>query len=168
MAPIVFPKWEDIPAVPGMPHGCLWGFFDKDGKRDEIGSKHRPPSSLLVLAAQTDCRCSRVCVCLSLCTALNLLTAENLKAAQSEVTTGERVQVGFGSMRTKPYNFGTNFKLTHSSSTGPLTMSSSLDSEGNSSSTRLSTLVSLDWRRAMTRLIEPFRYIVSYLCSSGI
>jgi hypothetical protein len=40
MAPVVFPKWEEIPPVPGMPHGCLWGFFDKDGEKDQLGSEH--------------------------------------------------------------------------------------------------------------------------------
>ncbi|KAK7921306.1 hypothetical protein PG985_009328 [Apiospora marii] len=34
----VFPDFDDLPAVPGTPQGCLWGFYDKDGVKDEIGS----------------------------------------------------------------------------------------------------------------------------------
>jgi hypothetical protein len=33
-----FPAFDDIPKVEGMPQGSLWGFFDKDGKKDEVGS----------------------------------------------------------------------------------------------------------------------------------
>ncbi|KAK8015625.1 hypothetical protein PG991_008513 [Apiospora marii] len=33
-----FPKFEDLPPVPGAPQGCLWGFYDKDDQKDEIGS----------------------------------------------------------------------------------------------------------------------------------
>jgi hypothetical protein len=38
-----FPDFDAMPPVDGMPQGCAWGFFDKDGKKDEIGSM-RPPS----------------------------------------------------------------------------------------------------------------------------
>lgn len=31
------PKFDDLPAVEGMPHGCAWGLFDKDGKKDHLG-----------------------------------------------------------------------------------------------------------------------------------
>ncbi|KAK8076497.1 hypothetical protein PG994_003769 [Apiospora phragmitis] len=34
----VFPKFEDLPSVPNAPQGCLWGFYDKDCRKDEIGS----------------------------------------------------------------------------------------------------------------------------------
>lgn len=37
-----FPSFDDAPAVPGMQQGCLWGFFDKDGKKDELGSISSP------------------------------------------------------------------------------------------------------------------------------
>jgi hypothetical protein len=33
-----FPKFDDLPKVEGEPQGSLWGFFDKDGKKDEVGS----------------------------------------------------------------------------------------------------------------------------------
>lgn len=39
MPPIVFPAWDDIKPVPGMRHGCMWGFFDRDGVKDNIGSE---------------------------------------------------------------------------------------------------------------------------------
>jgi hypothetical protein len=29
-----------MPPVKDMPQGCAWGFFDRDGKKDELGSKH--------------------------------------------------------------------------------------------------------------------------------
>jgi hypothetical protein len=31
------PDYKDIPQVPGMPHGCTWGMWDKDGEKDEYG-----------------------------------------------------------------------------------------------------------------------------------
>ncbi|KAK8025476.1 hypothetical protein PG990_003299 [Apiospora arundinis] len=34
----VFPNFDDLPAVPDAPQGCLWGFYDKDGVKDEVGS----------------------------------------------------------------------------------------------------------------------------------
>lgn len=33
-----FPKFDDLPKVEGEPQGSLWGFFDKNGKKDEVGS----------------------------------------------------------------------------------------------------------------------------------
>jgi hypothetical protein len=32
------PSYKDLPPVPGMPHGCTWGLWDSDDKRDEIGT----------------------------------------------------------------------------------------------------------------------------------
>ncbi|KAK8057632.1 hypothetical protein PG996_011569 [Apiospora saccharicola] len=34
----IFPKFEDLPPVTDAPPGCLWGFYDRDGQKDEIGS----------------------------------------------------------------------------------------------------------------------------------
>lgn len=34
-----FPAFDDLPKIEGMPQGNTWGFFDKDGKKDEVGSK---------------------------------------------------------------------------------------------------------------------------------
>ncbi|KAJ0418827.1 hypothetical protein BJY00DRAFT_287107 [Aspergillus carlsbadensis] len=33
-----FLAFDDAPRVPGTPQGCLWGFYDRDGVKDEIGS----------------------------------------------------------------------------------------------------------------------------------
>lgn len=33
-----FPAFDDLPKVQGEPQGSLWGFFDKNGEKDEIGS----------------------------------------------------------------------------------------------------------------------------------
>lgn len=32
------PEWKNLPTVPGMPKGCAWGLFDKDNKRDQVGT----------------------------------------------------------------------------------------------------------------------------------
>lgn len=32
------PKFDDLPPVEGMPQGCAWGVFDKDGKKDVYGT----------------------------------------------------------------------------------------------------------------------------------
>jgi hypothetical protein len=34
-----FPAFDDLPQVDGMPKGSIWGFYDKDGKKDEVGGK---------------------------------------------------------------------------------------------------------------------------------
>src|SRR5277367_606776 len=31
------PDFDSLPAVKGMPQGCAWGIFDKDGKKDHLG-----------------------------------------------------------------------------------------------------------------------------------
>src|SRR6186713_1946380 len=33
-----FPAWDALPHVKGAPQGCLWGFYDSDDKKDEIGA----------------------------------------------------------------------------------------------------------------------------------
>lgn len=33
-----FPTFDQLPKVDGQPQGSLWGFFDKDGKKDELGT----------------------------------------------------------------------------------------------------------------------------------
>ena len=32
------PDFESLPKVNGMPQGCAWGVFDKDGKKDLLGT----------------------------------------------------------------------------------------------------------------------------------
>jgi hypothetical protein len=34
-----FPDFDDLPKVPGAPQGCIWGFYDKDDRKDEVGGK---------------------------------------------------------------------------------------------------------------------------------
>jgi hypothetical protein len=34
-----FPPFDDLPKVEGMPQGNIWGYFDKNGKKDEVGSQ---------------------------------------------------------------------------------------------------------------------------------
>ena len=31
------PDFDSLPPVEGMPQGCAWGIFDKDGKKDKFG-----------------------------------------------------------------------------------------------------------------------------------
>ena len=31
------PDFDSLPEVKGMPQGCAWGVFDKDGKKDHLG-----------------------------------------------------------------------------------------------------------------------------------
>jgi hypothetical protein len=37
-----FPAFDDLPKVEGEPQGCIWGLFDTNGKKDEIGSMYFP------------------------------------------------------------------------------------------------------------------------------
>ncbi|KAK0636107.1 putative cyclase-domain-containing protein [Bombardia bombarda] len=38
MDPSSVPDYDDLPKVEGMPSGCAWGVFDKDGKKDLFGT----------------------------------------------------------------------------------------------------------------------------------
>jgi hypothetical protein len=31
-------KFDELPPVEGMPQGCAWGIFDKDGRKDIFGT----------------------------------------------------------------------------------------------------------------------------------
>lgn len=51
-ASYAFPAFDKLAKVEGRPQGCLWGFYDKDGQKDEIGGKgqfHRAEISMLLL-----------------------------------------------------------------------------------------------------------------------
>ncbi|KAF4556990.1 Hypothetical protein D9617_1g088720 [Elsinoe fawcettii] len=37
-AEYIFPGFDDLAPVQGQPQGCLWGFFDRDGNKDELGT----------------------------------------------------------------------------------------------------------------------------------
>ena len=32
-----FPAFDELPKIEGMPQGSIWGFYDKNGKKDEVG-----------------------------------------------------------------------------------------------------------------------------------
>ena len=32
------PDFDSLPKVDGMPQGCAWGLFDRDGKKDALGT----------------------------------------------------------------------------------------------------------------------------------
>lgn len=32
------PDFDDLPEVKGMPKGCAWGVFDRDGEKDQVGT----------------------------------------------------------------------------------------------------------------------------------
>ena len=36
-----FPAFDELPKVEGMPQGSIWGFYDKNGNKDEVGCKSR-------------------------------------------------------------------------------------------------------------------------------
>jgi hypothetical protein len=38
MAPHSIPTYDELPPVPGMPHGCAWGIWDEKGVKDQVGS----------------------------------------------------------------------------------------------------------------------------------
>lgn len=46
-----FPTFDQLPKVEGQPQGCLWGFFDKEGKKDEIGTLNLLTSEVVRRAA---------------------------------------------------------------------------------------------------------------------
>jgi len=46
-----FPAFDQLPKVQGQPQGCLWGFFDKDGRHDEIGTLNLLTSDVVRRAA---------------------------------------------------------------------------------------------------------------------
>ncbi|KAG5656985.1 hypothetical protein KAF25_011154 [Fusarium avenaceum] len=38
MSDLSFPEFDDLPVVEGQPKGCLWGYFDVDGQKDQLGT----------------------------------------------------------------------------------------------------------------------------------
>lgn len=50
------PNFDDLPPVEGMPHGCAWGLFDQDGKKDHLGCLNllTPPVVQAALKEATD------------------------------------------------------------------------------------------------------------------
>ncbi|ROT37110.1 hypothetical protein SODALDRAFT_400797 [Sodiomyces alkalinus F11] len=47
------PKFDDLPPVQGMPKGCAWGVFDRDGNKDVFGTlNHLTPDVVKAAAAE--------------------------------------------------------------------------------------------------------------------
>ncbi|KAI1400496.1 hypothetical protein F4819DRAFT_487535 [Hypoxylon fuscum] len=44
------PDFDDLPTVAGMPQGCAWGVFDKDGKKDLLGTLNLLTASVVKAA----------------------------------------------------------------------------------------------------------------------
>lgn len=87
MAAYEFPDFDQLPSVPGQPQGCLWGFFDRGGEKDELGSEF--------LLGSLSYRCdTNTCVrYYSHTIAINLLNDETVKKAALEIQTGRHVQL---------------------------------------------------------------------------
>lgn len=47
------PDFDSLPPVEGMPPGCAWGVFDKEGQKDVFGTLNRTNGGT-VLAAATE------------------------------------------------------------------------------------------------------------------
>lgn len=45
------PDFDDLPSVEGMPKGCAWGVFDKDGRKDVYGTLNLLTPSVIQAAA---------------------------------------------------------------------------------------------------------------------
>lgn len=47
------PDFDNLPPVQGMPRGCAWGVFDKDGQKDVLGTlNHLTPAVIKAAAAE--------------------------------------------------------------------------------------------------------------------
>lgn len=46
-----WPQYDDLPSIKGMPRGCAWGVFDKDGIKDQYGCLNKITSQAVVEAA---------------------------------------------------------------------------------------------------------------------
>ncbi|KAL7773173.1 hypothetical protein CFE70_003137 [Pyrenophora teres f. teres 0-1] len=46
-----FPAFDDLPKVKDMPQGNIWGFFDKDGEKDEVGTINLLTPTVVAAAA---------------------------------------------------------------------------------------------------------------------
>ncbi|KAI3399306.1 hypothetical protein diail_7261 [Diaporthe ilicicola] len=48
---MAIPDFHDLPIVEGMPQGCAWGVFDKDGKKDLLGTLNLLTPDVVAAAA---------------------------------------------------------------------------------------------------------------------
>ncbi len=46
------PSYENLPPVPGMPHGCTWGLWDSAGERDELGTLNLLTTEVVIEAKE--------------------------------------------------------------------------------------------------------------------
>lgn len=46
------PDFDDLPRVEGMPQGCAWGIFDRDGEKDIFGTLNILTPDVVKAAAQ--------------------------------------------------------------------------------------------------------------------
>lgn len=59
--PFSFPSFDNLPKVEGQPQGCLWGFFDRKGRKDEIGSTPPCPVHWLHRQSHLLIKCETMC-----------------------------------------------------------------------------------------------------------
>ncbi|KAG8159309.1 hypothetical protein KVR01_010970 [Diaporthe batatas] len=48
---MAIPNFDDLPMVKGMPNGCAWGVFDKEGKKDMLGTLNLLTPDIVASAA---------------------------------------------------------------------------------------------------------------------
>lgn len=46
------PDFDDLPKVDGMPKGCAWGLFDRNGEKDQLGTLNFLTPEVVKAAAQ--------------------------------------------------------------------------------------------------------------------
>jgi hypothetical protein len=46
------PSFDELPPVEGMPQGCAWGVFDRDGEKDIFGTLNILTPDVVKAAAQ--------------------------------------------------------------------------------------------------------------------
>lgn len=51
MASNTIPDFDELSKVEGMPQGCAWGTFDKDGKKDLVGTLNLLTPDVVTAAA---------------------------------------------------------------------------------------------------------------------
>lgn len=81
-----FPGFDGFPRVQNTPQGCVWGFYDKDGVKDEVGCEPRSVNPRPEMSPSADNLPLE---------AINLLTPEVVLNARSEIQTGRHLQLGW-------------------------------------------------------------------------
>ncbi|KZL74875.1 hypothetical protein CI238_07522 [Colletotrichum incanum] len=47
-----FPRFDELPRIEGQPQGCLWGFFDRGGEKDQLGTLNLLTADVVVEASK--------------------------------------------------------------------------------------------------------------------